>query len=52
MALEARAFSAPGRRTPLHALPDSVLQRAARWGVATATTIALVVTLTGKIRVP
>lgn len=52
MALEARTFSAPGRRTPLHALPDSVLQRAARWGVATATTIALVVTLTGQIRVP
>jgi energy-coupling factor transport system permease protein len=31
LALEARAFSAPGRRTLLRRLPDSAWQRAARW---------------------
>jgi energy-coupling factor transport system permease protein len=31
LALEARAFGAPGRRTLLRRLPDSRLQRAARW---------------------
>ena len=31
MALEARAFSAPGRRTVLRTFPDSPRQRAARW---------------------
>ena len=32
MALEARAFTAPGRRTTLRAFPDSAAQRALRWG--------------------
>lgn len=31
MALEARAFSAPGRRTVLRAFPDSGAQRVLRW---------------------
>jgi energy-coupling factor transport system permease protein len=31
LALEARAFGAPGRRTVLTRLPDSGVQRAARW---------------------
>ncbi|HKA09705.1 MAG TPA: energy-coupling factor transporter transmembrane component T [Candidatus Dormibacteraeota bacterium] len=31
LALEVRAFGAPGRRTLLRRLPDSRLQRAARW---------------------
>jgi energy-coupling factor transport system permease protein len=31
MALEARAFSAPGRRTSLRPVPDSGKERAVRW---------------------
>jgi energy-coupling factor transport system permease protein len=31
LALETRAFGAPGRRTPLRRLPDSAWQRAGRW---------------------
>jgi energy-coupling factor transport system permease protein len=42
MALEARAFSAPGRRTTLRPIPDSVGERLVRW-VATLGAIALVV---------
>ncbi len=52
MALEARGFSAPGRRTPLHALPDSEFQRAVRWGIAAATVLALVLTLSGRVNAP
>ena len=33
LALEARAFGAPGRRTLLRRLPDSARQRAARWAL-------------------
>ena len=33
MALEARAFAAPGKRTVLRAYPDSAAQRALRWGL-------------------
>jgi energy-coupling factor transport system permease protein len=52
LALEARAFSAPGRRTPLHALPDSSSQRAIRWAVATGTVTAVALTLTGLVHLP
>ncbi|HXM56653.1 MAG TPA: energy-coupling factor transporter transmembrane component T [Candidatus Dormibacteraeota bacterium] len=49
LALEARAFGAPGRRTLLRRLPDSGWQRAARWllvaaaagGVAARVALAL-----------
>ena len=34
MALEARGFSAPGRRTTIRHLPDSSAQRFVRWGLA------------------
>jgi energy-coupling factor transport system permease protein len=34
LALEVRAFSAPGRRTPLRRFPEGSLQRAARWALA------------------
>jgi len=34
LALEVRAFGAPGRRTLLHRPPDSGWQRAARWAMA------------------
>ena len=40
MALEARAFTAPGKRTVLRVLPDSGSQRAVRWLVAIATIVA------------
>ena len=36
MALEARAFAAPGKRTVLRAYPDSAAQRALRWGLVAA----------------
>ena len=42
MALEARGFSRPGRRTLLWAPPDSGLQAAARWGLV-ASLLALIV---------
>jgi energy-coupling factor transport system permease protein len=41
LALEARAFAAPGRRTVLRAYPDSAAQRALRW-VLTLGTIAVI----------
>jgi energy-coupling factor transport system permease protein len=34
LALEVRAFGAPGRRTVLRRLPDGAGQRAARWALA------------------
>jgi len=43
LALEARAFGAPGRRTLLRRLPDSRVQRAARWAIAAAAVIGLAV---------
>jgi energy-coupling factor transport system permease protein len=42
MALEARAFSAPGHRTVLRPYPDSVGQRALRWGLTLLTVVLLV----------
>ena len=42
MALEARAFAAPGRRTILRVYPDSTAQRLLRWTLFLGT-IALVV---------
>jgi energy-coupling factor transport system permease protein len=41
LALEARAFGAPGRRTLLRRLPDSRAQRAARWALAAAALVGL-----------
>jgi energy-coupling factor transport system permease protein len=52
MALEARGFSAPVRRTTLRALPDSGTQRAMRWLVLLGTTLLVVVSLTGLVRLP
>ena len=45
MALEARAFSTPGRRTVLRVLPDSTVQRAARIVLA----IGIVALIVGRI---
>jgi len=52
MALEARAFIAPGRRTILRALPDSGRQRAARWLLFVGSVVAVVVTLATPVRLP
>ena len=52
MALEARAFSAPGRRTVLRHLPDSARQRALRWGLAVVSVTAIVGSISGRISLP
>jgi energy-coupling factor transport system permease protein len=52
MALEARAFSAPGRRTLLHALPDSDLQRALRWTLAVGSILLIALTVGGLLALP
>lgn len=52
MALEARAFSAPGRRTVLRHLPDSARQRALRWGLAVVSVAAVVGSINGRISLP
>lgn len=41
MALEVRAFGAPGRRTLLHRLPDSRGQQVARWATAALLVLGL-----------
>lgn len=41
LALEARAFGAPGRRTLLRRLPDTRAQRAMRWALAAAAVVGL-----------
>lgn len=52
MALEARAFSAPVRRTVLRVLPDSGAQRIARWSMLVATVLLVGASLSGLIRLP
>ena len=49
MALEARGFSAPVRRTVLRAYPDSGTQRVARWGLALAALARLVLSIAGRL---
>lgn len=52
MALEARAFSAPGRRTVLRTLPDSAAQRAVRWLTGLGAVVAVAGSLAGWLRLP
>lgn len=47
MALEARAFSAAGRRTVLRPYPDDTAQRALRWTLSVATLALLVAEVAG-----
>lgn len=47
MALEARAFAAPGKRTILRAYPDSPWQRGLRWGLILLTVLLLGLALGG-----
>lgn len=52
MALEARGFSAPARRTTLRTLPDSEAQRAGRWLILGGTVALVVASLAGAVRFP
>jgi energy-coupling factor transport system permease protein len=52
MALEARGFSAPMRRTMLRFLPDSTTQRIGRWALLLGTIALLVLSLSGTLRLP
>ena len=52
IALEARAFTAPGRRTLLRRLPDSGRQRLFRWVALTATAGVTAASLAGVVRLP
>lgn len=49
LALEARAFAAPGRRTVLRAYPDSSWQRLVRWALFVMATLLLAGELAGLI---
>ncbi len=49
MALEARAFTAPGRRTVLRTFPDGSGQRLVRWGLTLGTVAVLVLSVTGQL---
>jgi energy-coupling factor transport system permease protein len=49
MALEARGFSAPGRRTVLRAFPDSAAQRSLRWVLFVGTLAVIVLSVTGRL---
>jgi len=52
LALEARAFAAPMRRTVLRRLPDSPGQRLLRWGVGVGTAAVIVLALSGRLVLP
>ena len=52
MALEARAFSAPGRRTTIRRLPDSTIQRLVRWGLLLLVGVVLIGTVGGWLDLP
>jgi energy-coupling factor transport system permease protein len=52
MALEARAFSAPGRRTTIRQVPDGPSQRILRWAIGLGVLAAVVGTVAGWLVVP
>jgi energy-coupling factor transport system permease protein len=52
LALEARAFSAPGRRTVIRQLPDSTAQRLIRWGSLAIAVAVVAATITGALSLP
>jgi energy-coupling factor transport system permease protein len=52
MALEARGFSATGRRTVLRALPDSASQRVARWALGLGSIALVVFAVAGALSLP
>jgi energy-coupling factor transport system permease protein len=52
LALEARAFSAPGRRTVIRQLPDSTAQRLVRWGTFAFVVAVVAAMLAGALSLP
>jgi len=52
MALEARGFSAPGRRTVLRAIPDSRGQRATRWVLGLGSIALVAASIAGRFPLP
>ena len=52
IALEARAFSAPVRRTAMRVLPDSSAQRTVRWVVGLGSLAAVAVSVAGRFPLP
>jgi energy-coupling factor transport system permease protein len=52
MALEARAFSAPGRRTTLRPMRDRGWERALRWALGIGSIVLVVLSLTGRLPLP
>jgi energy-coupling factor transport system permease protein len=52
LALEARAFSAPGRRTQIRRLPDSGAQRFARWAAVGLVVVVVGATVAGVLSLP
>jgi energy-coupling factor transport system permease protein len=52
MALEARAFSAPGGRTLLRVLPDTSTQRIARWVIGVGTIVVISLSVGGFLPLP
>jgi energy-coupling factor transport system permease protein len=52
MALEARAFTASGRRTVLRVLPDSAAQRIGRWAVGVGSVAIVVLAVAGVVTLP
>ena len=49
MALEARAFSAPARRTPLRSFPDAGWQRVLRWTLLALSLLAVAGSISGAL---
>jgi energy-coupling factor transport system permease protein len=52
IALEARAFSAPVRRTVMRTLPDGTAQRALRWVVGLGSLAAVAASVAGRFPLP
>ena len=52
MALEARAFSAPVRRTTLRIIPDTERERVIRWAVLAGTVVLIGLSVSGVLGLP
>src|SRR5664280_1813483 len=52
VALEARAFSAPARRTVMRVLPDDGAQRVLRWLVGLGSLVAVIASIAGRFPLP
>lgn len=52
VALEARAFSAPARRTVMRVLPDDGPQRALRWFLGLGSIVAVAASIAGRFPLP